>query len=500
MKDLTKYEKYNRLISFIHEYKRLPRRNEETELYMIYSALQQSVTIANKNLELGRKIGPRTKENVEWYNQVMQTLRLYKPSKIEKLELLIDFIKTNHRLPTNNDKEQFLFKDNTNMRGFYDGFMAQVRSIKEKQKQEIPLQEKEQVYLEYAKKIEEELSKYQMTKEEKVNELIEFIKAHHRLPRAKQFNGGEAEVRYKDNTSMSIFQLSILSEAKRIEKKKDNGETLTSEEQEVLCFNTRIKDALKSSKTAFDEKVDELIKFVEENHRLPKFKYYNGEKSEKTFKDGTDMRNFYHILKQKTRKTERKKKNNELVTLEEEYELKCINKIQKIIASSQISREKKLELLLEFIRINHRLPRTKASNNKVVEVMYEDNTDMNKFYSSISNAGKLAIKKEKEGKPLTKKQEQNKRYYQKLCMTLSFYKKTKKLDKNGEMEKILNILEDLSSKNKYEEILLFYEIIIEDKNLSQESQANLKHAFERYITSTMKKDQEKEKIHILYKR
>ena len=96
MKNLTKQEKFNKLIEFIHENKRLPRRNEDTELYMIYSSLQRSSKIALEKTQSHKKIGKIARENISYYEQLMEVLHLYKPSKEEKLDQLLDFIRKKH--------------------------------------------------------------------------------------------------------------------------------------------------------------------------------------------------------------------------------------------------------------------------------------------------------------------------------------------------------------------------------------------------------------------
>lgn len=487
MKNLSRYEKFEKLIEFIHENKCLPRREKDTDLYMVYSSLQQSAKLAKEKQIKGKKLGNIAQENLFNYNQIMETLRLYKPSKIEKLELLIKFIHENHRLPKNkkdsNSISEDSYKDGSDMRAFYDGFMSQVKKLKEKQKDGIPLKEKELIYLEYGKIIEEEVEKYKITIEEKVEQLIEFINKNHRLPRAKQFNNGKVEVKYRDNTSMSIFQLWIYSEAKRIEEKQKNGELLTKEEQEILYFRSKIEEALKSQKMTRQEKVEELINFIEEKHRLPKFKYYNNNESEALFRDGTDMRNFYHVLMHKANEIDEKVKNKEILTEDEQKELDSFYQLQEILLSFKIKKEEKFEQLLEFVVKNHRLPR-------VEEVTYDDGTDMNKFYSRISNGRKLAIEKEKQGIPLTIKQQQNKNYYEKMHLVLNFYKQ----NKNSEIERIMEYLEKLRKESRQEEIILFCEVMIENKNLNEEEQENLRQVFNRYVEHIQVLEKEKMKI------
>ena len=55
-------------------------------------------------------------------------------------------------------------------------------------------------------------------------------------------------------------------------------------------------------------------------------------------------------------------------------------------------------------------------------------------------------------------------------------------------------MENLRKNNAYEEIVLLYDVIIENKNLTDEEQENLKNAFKRYLMHVKIEDNETVKI------
>lgn len=155
-----------------------------------------------------------------------------------------------------------------------------------------------------------------------------------------------------------------------------------------------------------------------------------------------------------------------------------------------ITKEEKVDELIHFIKENHRLPRQKTNNNGKSEALYKDNTDMNRFFSSLLRSYKRSIEYLEQGKRLTKKQQQDITYYKKVRVVLDYYKENNEIV----VSNIVEYLENLRKNNAYEEIVLLYDVIIENKNLTDEEQENLKNAFKRYLMHVKIEDNETVKI------
>lgn len=316
------------LLKFIHENKKLPKRQNDRDLFMFYTTIQQSAKIAKDKEEKGLKITKSETENLYFYMLVEDAITRYKLTSEQKLKRLIEFIRKKHRLPkitTKNSKKSERFEDGTEMRGFFDHFSKEVIKIKEKQRLNIELTSQELMYLKYDKLIQEQLRKYQMTNQEKVEELITFIYDNHRLPRPKQFNKGKSEVRYKDKTDMSKFYASLKAKKNDILKTGRENELLTIEEQEIIDAYNRIQEALCSVRITKDEKINELIAFIQKHYRLPKL-------GEAKFQNGKDLRNFYIWLERDAKDSMKKLDNDQTLTDIRKQNLKGYQKVQKTLS------------------------------------------------------------------------------------------------------------------------------------------------------------------------
>ena len=483
-----KNEQVEELICFINQHQMLPKRNENKELFMFYTGLQQRAKKAKEKQKNGQKLGTIALKNLTYYNEIEQALLCYTQTKDEKIKELIEFIKKNKRLPRakkqNDNQSEYLYKDEKDMYIFYKGFAKTINNLVKKQKQGDFLTDEELRYLEYNKTIKEELEKYKMTKEEKVNELIKFIETNQRLPYCKRYNNNQSEKTFRDNTDMGYFYIWLSETVNKANKKLKNKKDISKTEKENLEYFEQIQQILSKYKITRDEKVEILIELIKENYSLPN-KRNLANCQNRQYKDNTDIKNLYKMIVQDANRIKKKIKNNEPLTEKDRKNLEYFNRIQEALRKYRVTKEEKLELLIAFIHEHKRLPKSKSRNNGISEVSYKDKTDMNKFYSTLSRLGKTAIEKEKRGENLTIKEQKDKENYIKIRMLINFYEQQKRQRNCFDVDKIIEYLEILRKNGLYQEIVLFCEGIIENNELNNLEKESLKSTFERYIKESI---------------
>lgn len=355
MRDINaKLIKFMNLIKFIHENKELPKRQKDKDLFMFYTTLQQSAKKSKDKQREGKKLNETETINLHYYNLVEEALSKYTLTKEQKLQLLIEFIRKNHRLPkvvTNGIGESEEFSDGTSMRDFFKHFKASTEEIKKKQNLKKELTKEELMYLKYDQLIKEELAKYKMTKQEKVEELIKFIYENQRLPRPKKFNKGKTEVLFRDKTDMSDFYRALKTKGNDILKNRRSNETLTIKDEETIDFYNRVQEALYSVKMKKEEKENQLIAFIHKNHRLPKL-------GEAQFQNGKDMRNYYTYLERDAKDSMKKFNNNHQLTAKKQQNLECYNKVKKALSLHKMGPEEiaktslsEIDLIIDYLEL-----------------------------------------------------------------------------------------------------------------------------------------------------
>jgi len=401
--------------------------------------------------------------------------------KATKLMNLIGFIHKEKQLPKRQkDKELFMF---------YTTLQQAAKIAKDKENNGRFLNQTELENLYYYMLVEDAISKYKLTKKQKVEILIEYIEKNHHLPRRNKNNQKE-RVKYSDGTDMTSVLKQVMNISQEAIKKQNQNQKLSSLELINLEYRKLIYEALSKYKMTRKEKVEALIEFIKQHHRLPRPKQFNKEKREASFKDNTDMSNFYEALQEKRNKIIKDKGKNESFTTKEQEIIDDYDKIQETLRSVKMKKEEKEKELLMFIHNHHRLPRAK-------EALLSNGKDMRNFYNSIEHSVKYSNQKQLNNQPLTKTRQKDLECYNRIQKTLSLYKmdtQNKEETNLTEIEKIMNYLELLRTTNSYEEIILLCETIIENKNLNEVEEQKLRNVFQKYIKQVYHLEEKEKKL------
>ena len=137
--------------------------------------------------------------------------------------------------------------------------------------------------------LKKSLNKMTITKEEKIEKLIDAIHELHRLPKPKQNNDDVIEKTFADGTDMRNFYETLLKKIKKISKK--NPEDITGPEKQSIVNFIKVFDVLNVYETVTDEeRIEQLIRVINMYNTIPsKIKFF----------DKTSIRLFYDLLSYK---------------------------------------------------------------------------------------------------------------------------------------------------------------------------------------------------------
>ena len=133
--------------------------------------------------------------------------------------------------------------------------------------------------------------------------------------------------------------------SKRIITEDDTFFELTGVLQDLYELNKEVDSNLYMS---FEEKVQELIRTINELHRLPKVSSNNFGQSEKEFRDGTDQRNYYTNLKQDVKKNQEKINNGIEITEEEQQKIDAFKKIERVLSFYPKTKTSNKNMIIEL--------------------------------------------------------------------------------------------------------------------------------------------------------
>lgn len=350
---------------------------------------------------------------------------------------LIESIKELGRLPYDYTKdkkpERVFIPDGTNQRAYYNNLKKKYFDIKEKEKKNITLTDKD---FEIIKEFEEiqgiaQEEENTITLSNYAKELIETIHILHRLPkqdRTKQ----TSEMRFSDGKDQRTYYDMLKSKVIVIMKHSDK-ESLSKQERQYLFDYQEIIKVLKQYKQISDrnltddQRKDEIIELIKTKHRKPQ----KGKNMDK-FSNGSVQIFYYTNLITRVKNLQEESKTRNLTT-EEKKLISNLEEIEKAIKEycDYDPLENKIKELIVIINTLQRLPKAKRENNGIIEIPFSDGTDPRNLYDRINIINNKAKAKEAQGIALSSRETFAKKAFIKLKNITSFYPAVKKDNKKN---------------------------------------------------------------------
>lgn len=493
---ITRREKVEILIEFIKEHHRLPKNprfnngqseyiySDGMEIHNFYRSLQQCYKKAKKREAQGLNLREESIESIKSFERVQECLFEYIESKEKKVKELIECVK-NENNSQNKEKRRKLFSFFSHLQKGYHNAMKKKNkgeALTDTDIENIEYYLKvKKVFAEYApnKIKEKELPK--ISKEEKVKIIIKDIEKSHKLPKSG--------TSFKDETDKHHFYWNLQLAYKTLKEKEKNGEVLTKEELESIEYYEEVERTIamyypklkkkrelsEQYKISLKEKVDIIIEFIEINHRLPK-QGKNGEPCEYIYQDGADMYRLYSNLQQNYKRCIEKEKRGESLTKAERKKVLYFESIQETLSMDVVTKEEKVEKIIEFIIEKKRTPKSKVNNNGQSEYLYRDGTDMYGVYWTLQQTSKKAKEKEARGETLTETEKENIEYFEKI------------------QEVLASGLERATAQETRIDFTQIAMNVIEEENLTREELENLRNALSEHQPKEPEQENKKQYI------
>mgnify|MGYP000600713807 CR=1 FL=1 len=325
-------EKYNELIEFIENNHKRPNqisKNKEEKRLATF--------IQNCNKNYKNKV--QIMKNIEIYNLWNIFLEKYKDYVKTNIELwkdnynqLIEFIENNHKKPsyTSKNKEEkklasFIQRCNTN----YKNKLQIMENIEIYNLWNIFLDK----YKDYLK------TNIELWKE-KYNQLIEFIESNHKRPSSSSKNKEEKQL----GTFITIYNIHYKNK-KYIMKNIEIYNLWSS-------FLEKYRDYFKSNEELWRDNYNQLIEFIENNHKRPSC-------HSKNIKD-KQLARFIESCNKNYKNKVKIMKNIEIYNLWTSF----LDKYKNYLKTDEELWKEKYNQLIEFIENNHKRPKCNSKNKE----------------------------------------------------------------------------------------------------------------------------------------
>ena len=348
----------NKLITEEHFYNLLNEILSEHQLSIYKMKFDINGNVKEKTTVIAKKVNKSKQSIDQTLNVIYRKINDYcTQNKIPtngkvktKHELLIDSINELHRLPTFNldtGKPEKTFSDGTDQREYFEKLKNYVYKILEKKKKGINLTPRNKQALFEYEEIKNALKQYNIDKvlSYQAEIYIQTIHKLKRMPSLKKDNSDEAEATFTNGVNQRSYYNHLIVKVNEIKEKQEKNIPLSPLEEQKLYDMKKIKEAKSQYKRkignskkkisynslTLHQKTSELIKSINELHRLPRYVRLL-KRSERLFQDGCNQTDFYNSLRTKTNIIKEKQQNGQSITEVETERLKQMALIDNVIS------------------------------------------------------------------------------------------------------------------------------------------------------------------------
>lgn len=432
-KTLDKFSKKTMYINTIHELHRPPRFTKHGDPEKVfpdgknqsyyYNSLSKHVIDIKKKQENNIPLSLKEIELYEDYTDIQKVVSYYKKEK-----QLIETISSSHVIPkalSLSGISEKKFNDGTDQGDFYLYVEKQRKTILEKIKNNQSLTLFEENIIKLYDNIQDIIK--QKSSNTKKDQIIATIHKLHRPPKSKKYNNGISEATFPNGADQGDYLIRMKKRVKDLVEKKENGIELSSNEEKT------IQEYLEIDRTIdLYSKTTQLIKCINELHRLPKTAHSNNGIPERKTESGTDLGQYYFSLDLYAKQYSDITPNYEAVYNYQMKKLKEYQKIKNVLSFYRISKKNNRGHVLKLcerynidININNSLLRKSYwevyiklqylidqnisvtnSNGVVHEIFFMSEIDMtNKYHVTIDDLTNTYINGDvdRDEKPLIKK-------------------------------------------------------------------------------------------------
>jgi len=365
---LTFDEKLIIFLDYVKKSKLLPKPDEkfsdETFMCGFWYVLREKLNLDKFSYILNQN--PLIKSFFETYIKNKEKIaerELISPE--EKVKEFIYFFNKNKFIPRQSD--EYLFSDYSHMGNWWNLCKTRKKLESEPYNLLSTIDELKNVYDEFWRNREQKKNIVFLTKEEKIDELLEYVEKHKKIPTDSRKN----RILFSDNTIMHDFWANIRGNGniKLIPYVKLLSNKILADYYE--SYEKQKEENSKKIKLTIEEKVNIFLEKVIELNSIPPIN------KSICFIDGVCMGSFWSNIKlsgKYEKEPYNKLKLNKILENNIKEHLEHIEKIRKV---GRLTIEQKVDKLLEFIEEKKRIP-----NNK------ENFTDSSPMISFIINATK----------------------------------------------------------------------------------------------------------------